>query len=318
MPFHEIKTETFCFCEKKILHSRSTPLQVPRPRYLTDQIKKYKRRERVFSITSHTGSVTLEAALVLPLVLWFLLAILQIYCLYTARIKVENAMMEMGRELGRNWYVRERSEELGKTWLNLLENEDRQELGQVLEGAVTDLYLTGRLQGKTGSALWSSQAVKGTMTMAGSVVNEEAQFMDLQTDYQWKISILPGLKQTFYQKQWQRHALWLGKSLSSHQVIVYITPNGTVYHMKQDCTYLTNRIQKVAASDIENRRNQKGAKYEACSLCRGGILSGIYVYITEEGTRFHMDMSCSALKRSVIAISKDKVAGLKRCSRCGL
>ncbi len=98
---------------------------------------------------------------------------------------------------------------------------------------------------------------------------------------------------------------------------VYITETGTKYHRSTECTHIRITPAAVDASYIESGRNRRGAKYYPCERCRPA-LSGL-LFITPEGSRYHCDSNCSALKRTVWALPlKEAVSrGYTPCSKCG-
>lgn len=96
--------------------------------------------------------------------------------------------------------------------------------------------------------------------------------------------------------------------------IVYVTETGIVYHRNYHCTYLDLSIHMVQAGAVEDLRNSSGGKYHACERCGGG--SG-GVYITNTGDRYHSSLSCSGLKRTVYAIPISEAVGKRACSKCG-
>ena len=97
---------------------------------------------------------------------------------------------------------------------------------------------------------------------------------------------------------------------------VYITENGTKYHLDADCTYINIRPRAVNASEIGNLRNSSGGKYTPCRLChpsKSGVL-----YITTYGDTYHSESDCSALKRTVRMITLREALnnGYTPCSKC--
>ena len=71
--------------------------------------------------------------------------------------------------------------------------------------------------------------------------------------------------------------------------IVYIGKTSTRYHRQRSCHYLSNVLKPAAAADIEDLRNQEGKRYHACQTCGGG--SGT-VYISDYGTSYHASPDC--------------------------
>ncbi len=100
--------------------------------------------------------------------------------------------------------------------------------------------------------------------------------------------------------------------------IVYVTKNGSVYHVSMECTHLMLSVRVVSSQVIEVLRNQGGGKFYPCSRCADGSLPST-LYITNEGDRYHYDRGCSGLKRTVtsMTIEQAQEAGLRICSRCG-
>lgn len=97
--------------------------------------------------------------------------------------------------------------------------------------------------------------------------------------------------------------------------IVYITQTGTVYHTHRDCPYIVRNIQSCNISEITGLRNEAGAKYYRCSKCMKDSKT-LTVYYTYYGKRYHSKADCAGLQRNVIEVNIDKVSDRKLCSRC--
>ena len=111
---------------------------------------------------------------------------------------------------------------------------------------------------------------------------------------------------------------WIGQTSGSETgSYVYITDFGSVYHKSKSCSYLDLSINSVNISDIAPFRNKSGAKYSACSKCVAKNMADSKVYITDYGTLYHSDISCSALKRTIHIVKLSEVDGMSACSKCG-
>ncbi len=98
---------------------------------------------------------------------------------------------------------------------------------------------------------------------------------------------------------------------------VYITETGTKYHTNRECSYIRIVPMAVNAKEVGKMRNKDGGKYYKCSICRPKKEGTLY--ITYDGTGYHANPDCSALKRTVYVISKEEAIanGYTPCSRCG-
>lgn len=103
--------------------------------------------------------------------------------------------------------------------------------------------------------------------------------------------------------------------LEDDDSIVYIADTGSVYHTNYQCSALHVQIQFVSQTELSNYRNESGGRYYACEYCvHGSAMAG--VYIANYGTKFHNSLSCSGLKRSIRSVKKSQVKGRRACSRC--
>lgn len=108
---------------------------------------------------------------------------------------------------------------------------------------------------------------------------------------------------------------WIGfTELEIEETYVYITPEGSVYHLFRDCTHLDLSIQQVSYEKALISKNEYGEVYGKCKLCREPC--GMLVYITKEGNCYHSERSCSGLKRTVRQVAMSQVQGRSCCIRC--
>ena len=98
--------------------------------------------------------------------------------------------------------------------------------------------------------------------------------------------------------------------------VVYMTETGEVYHEDRNCTHLKLSIREVTRAEADSAKNQWGGSYSQCDKCRPDTQAG-RLYITEEGDRYHLSPECPGLKRTVFSVPRSRAAGYRACSRCG-
>ncbi len=96
--------------------------------------------------------------------------------------------------------------------------------------------------------------------------------------------------------------------------IVYITETGTVYHRKRSCSHLNVSIHKTDRGSVGVLRNSGGGRYYPCEYCGGG--SSGTLYVTDDGDRYHTKIGCPGLKRTVKAVPISEVGGRGPCHDC--
>lgn len=97
--------------------------------------------------------------------------------------------------------------------------------------------------------------------------------------------------------------------------VVYVTENGVVYHEDRNCTHLKLTIRESNVLQVKHERNENGEKYTLCEKCGKGVAPGS-VFISKEGDRYHYDRDCPGLKRTVYSIAKEEAGNYRPCSRC--
>ena len=117
-----------------------------------------------------------------------------------------------------------------------------------------------------------------------------------------------------YMRAWTGYDVEHKAETEGEETYVYITENGTAYHLARNCTHLTLSIRLAGKEEVGSLRNASGGKYSPCEKC-GGDGSGI-VYVTNEGDRYHNTIECSGLKRSVRCVPLTEAGGRSPCGRC--
>ena len=261
--------------------------------HVNDINKTNHKTQRASFCTCHRGSLTVEAAVVVPLVTGFLVCILFMFQLMEIQLEIEEAVLFAGRKVAVESSVT-KSEEL------------------LLLSAKGFLCL----------ALEDSEIVKtfvknGILGVSLSGSKFDGKKICLLANYEVALPISFFGNNTF--KLYSRNTFqkWVGDySLDEDGKWVYITPNGIAYHKDKACRVLDLSVKGVAFKEIETIRGSNGQKYYKCSRCVKEQVGLVKVYCTNYGSLYHKDVNCSSLKRTVERVEISEVGERVSCSFC--
>lgn len=260
-----------------------------------------RRKERV-SLSAFNGSMTVEAAIVVPVFLLAICGIIRFFVLIDFQNILQMDIDNTSSLLSCLQYNADEENNIAKGYA----------AAKVLSGkAAKKAEDTGVAGGKYG------------LIMSGTDLSADNEINSLVVCYSWSVPYGFG-KNSPHLKFIQRSSYipWIGEKIEGKETdreeMVYITKNGIVYHKSIKCTYLTRCIKKVSHNGIGNIRNMAGGKYYKCEKCAAkGAADMLYVYITVYGDRYHFDKECNALKRYIEKVPVSEVGGRRICSKCG-
>ena len=307
-------------CKQKILISLRThdKYNSPYPKFYfskftlgispcISQIKKNIHCKRASSGATQ-GSMTVEAAMLVPIFIFCVVNLLFGIQIIETSSRITASLHEVGNEICSFGYAID--EGVGEG---------------VPSGIASSTYAVAAINKKLGSTVKNRGGIKGGLmgiNYLGTNVMSSGGIVKISMGYSLKYPIDIGIRTYRLGTSYYGHA-WVGYEADGavgdndeDDPIVYVTPNGTAYHTDRDCVYLNPSISSISSQDISQKRNTSGDKYYACEICGGGIGIGV-VYITSYGTRYHSNLHCSGLKRTISAIHLSEVGGRHACSKCG-
>ncbi len=235
------------------------------------------------------GSLTVEAALALPIFLFLMVTVLYLFRIMQVQYMVGNALDAAVAEVSLMGRIS------GKEAENLMKASFYKEL------AVQDCPVSKIELGIAGFS-W-----KGTTVDAG--------YIDAFLTYRLPIPFRFFGKKSMELSDGCRMHRWTGNLEGAVGAgtgeWVYVTPTQTVYHTSRECTHLKLSIKAVSL------KNPAWKGYAPCSRCVYGKQAGTAIYITSEGDCYHYAISCSGLKRTIYMVLKENAGNKRACSRCG-
>ena len=255
----------------------------------------------------HQGVATVEACIVVPLFLFFLLAMANIYFLILAEAHIHQSLSEAAVYTAKYCYleqtirdrVSEQKEELNvEDTLSVIVNSvvlKQQFIKCLGEDEIVEKVISG---GKKGIVLYTE-----TMGQSDNCFIAKAKYrvrMIVPVFGEFAISLCNQVKQKAFVGY---------RSTEKMDSYVYITPNQQVYHLTRGCTHLS--------LDVSAKNSKDAFSYQACCYCGKSNYDKGMMYITRTSNIYHFNRDCSGLKRTIYRIKKSEVGGLLACQRCG-
>lgn len=246
------------------------------------------------------GSVTVEASLVVPLFLAFIVLFVSVFEIYRVQALIKTSIHQSAMELGMYAYGTGEDSGQGKN---------------MVSSAICQSYTMGKLplfpKWITVSALRSTYDNDVISLKIDSVCNVPLVF-------------IPSSLVTVQNNSQVR--AWTGRSLTTDNTevecnsteMVYISQYESVYHISSMCTHLNLSIDWCRKGMIDYMRNEYGGKYYLCEKCGDSEATdnNTIVFFTEKGDRYHVNENCSGIKRTISLVNKSDISSMDLCERC--
>lgn len=267
----------------------------------------YKRKAR--------ASMAVEASVALPLFLFFIMNILFSFDMLRLHGNIMSAMHQTGNKMACYGYA----------YHNLAEE------GTILSEGMDSVILSEGYARTNVIKFLGEEYLNHTCLASGtaglhfikSSVMEEGDIIDLRASYRVRPFVrIVGFSDFSMENRYYGRA-WTGFDVASREgdgsaedPIVYVTENGTVYHVARNCTYLNPSIEVVSVEMIQELRNASGERYYNCGSCSRNEYQAV-VYVTNQGNRVHGSLKCPGLRRTIYSVHLSEVGGKGKCSKCG-
>ena len=270
--------------------------------------------EPFFRKTSFFASLTIEAAMVVPIFLFAILNLCSMVEIYEMQMSMQSALHQTAKEMAVEGYA-----------YNLIGDSSITKSLPVQVG-FSETYVRGKVNklvtkekldhsiiknGSKGISYSFSKIMENDRIELVAVYNIEPRFSmvpfsEVYTFSQAKVRAFTGYDSTMDTRR--NH---------EEEPYVFVTQSGTVYHMDRGCSHLKLSIKLITKEDLTLARNEGGGKYKACRNCKSGKSESNLFLVTNYGDKYHTSVSCTGLKRTIRSIPLSEAIGYSPCSRCG-
>lgn len=281
------------------------------------------------------ASLTVEAAMVLPVCLFFFVMFLYFIQIFIVQETLQQAMTDTGLGIARTAYIFSDFQDIAEAAdfdVSIMEEETRMDLGETLRSVIEGGSIKYAVKNRLNTEGINNACIAGGfdgISFFDSQIFRDNDDIDIVAKYRVRIPVrLFGL---FEKEMVQRVKLrgWYGyqfpalysleeeEAADKKEKMVYVAENGTVYHLDRNCSHIKLSVKAVDGIPTV-QRNKNGGIYQPCDACINKDDSGTGTYfITSYGDRYHRDRNCSKIKRTVRQIPLSEAGHLAPCKRCG-
>lgn len=245
------------------------------------------------------GSMTVEASLILPILLFTFLHLMGYLEMLRLHSKLGFALWNVGGQLTAYAAAAESLET------------------EMPDIAVSYIYVDNRVKKILGEEyLVASPLVYGSDGLNYLASDYQMDCIDIGVTYQVRppISIFPFPYMRLVNRYYGR--AWTGYDVAGKDTkFVYVTAYGEVWHETAECSYLQIVVREAKKEEIVWKHNINGKRYIQCKLCEEEGESRT-VYYTEQGERYHKDRKCPSLARYIRAVEWQEDLLYRACLKC--
>ena len=300
-------------------HKRQAPVILIKLAYLPHHDE---CREACVSSFSLRASLTVEAAIALPLFIFMMFILVFPLKVMEEERRIQNTAEGVGRQFAAAEYVKDIGEEL------LNKDGDSNEYLQTIAGGIEEGAALGIILAKAMSFKSINMPYFGDDTAVFSGDSEDMFKVRLLYEIELPFSTytISSLSRSIIvsRRAWTGSDGGRGRSKYSGdegdgedepERRVYLGKTSTVYHEDPNCHYLSNVMQTADASHMEALRNESGGKYHACPSCKPGKSGTVYYF--GSGTAYHSSEHCKAITAYSRSVPLSEVGDMRACSYCG-
>jgi hypothetical protein len=256
------------------------------------------------------GSATIEASIVIPLLIMLVYALFTFGNFLITRSVIYEGFQETAQYMAEYEYLYEKIDAgiVGATDAGIIETAiNTSGMYKKLEEFIDDAelvsrYVDGGISGiKCRSTYFNSTDGYVYMEISYRLRSEIALFGSFGMDITEKL----------------RQKAYLGVISTgiaeAEETYVYVAENGRVYHRSRSCYHIALSIKPIGINELRTTYDN----LEPCKYCARNKSCTGKIYITKTGDKYHYNLSCSGLKRTVSRVKLSEANGLPPCSNCG-
>ena len=277
--------------------------------------------KRTFLSIHLNGSITIEAAIALPLFAFCIISVMYLINVLYIQSTLQMHLENMARTITSYSCI--------TTGLDVKLTDDESSIAEkvIFDSAgaiaVKTMFLTDEIKDFVDNTL----IVDGSegISFWGSSVTNTDKPLDIILSYKIRMPFLPSdyfsfdINQHCYFKAFSGRELY--KNIFLRVNLVYVTQDGEVYHANKVCTYLGRFTTLRNLTELQKEKPDilpcTFCKHQTNLISIPTLVQSEYVYVTEELDVYHYVEACPSLQRHLIRLPlAEAVGAYTPCSRC--
>ena len=261
-------------------------------------------RRRAISYTSlRRASLTLEAALVLPLFSMACVSVLYLMHILAFQTSIQTQLQKYAHQINTHAYIYQNSNT------------------PISTSYVQAICRSGDLKKLFHHVYTKHPAF--AYSLANTSIDKQNDVCNIVITYELVIPFLPEHILTIPIAQNCQFKLFTGDPLNKNGAVsskkVYLTAMGNVYHTNKHCTYLRKYSDLILKNSLPEYEEKSGKKFHLCRSCKKLPMTNEnpILYISSTGNAYHYSKDCYYLTSHIYEYNYEEVKEIyPLCSRC--
>lgn len=270
------------------------------------------------------ASVTLEAAIAIPIFLLSMLTIIYVINIMYLQLSLQIALEETARDISKTAYISSTFYSLSIDDQKKASEEDSSLIENIGASVLSVPYIKNCfINEKTTNILNNSFVENGAdgISFFLSSVDMSKNIVDIIINYKVTIPFIPNDLLSFNLANRCFMQVYTGKDMSKKQsessFYVYYTSYGDVFHTNKYCQYLLNYSKAIRYKDALLLYD-----LNSCQLCCTDTTveklrdNNALIYLTSDEQIFHVTLDCQSFTKDVFRIKRTSIDEDELCEQC--
>ncbi len=287
-------------------------------------IKSKSKRSFIYTSFLSKGSITLEAAIAIPLFFLGLLSFICIINILYIQTELQIALEETIRTVSKQAYISSEFYALSSGNQYEAINKDSsiaENLGATL---ISVTYIKNEFLSENIKDFLDNSFVNGGangISFKFSSVDMSKNTLDIIIDYKCSIPFIPSNLLCFNLSNRCYTKIYMGQDMEKEQkdtfFYVYFASTSSVTHTNKYCQYLLNYSRAIRYNDIIRQH-----PINSCALCSRNVTieslrdNNAVVYLTSNEETYHVTLDCQSFTKDVFRLKVSTLKDKDICEQC--